>query len=132
MAGNDVFLSVVPSDANPADVRLVDPTGAALAINGALSASETGDTLVASGVLAITGSLSVTEAGDTLTAAGVLAITGTLSITEAPDVATSAGALAITGATTATEAPDTLAAFLRMPAPVFARVFGTEYFRRRP
>lgn len=82
MAGNDVYLYSVPSDADPDDVRLRDPTtAAASAITGTLSATLDAVTLSSAGQVIIDGDLAATLADLTLSSAGQLVIDGDLSTT---------------------------------------------------
>lgn len=98
MAGNDVYLYSVPSDADPDDVRLRDPTtAAASAITGTLSATLGTLTLSSAGQVIIDGDLAATLADLTLSSAGQLVIDGDLSTTLADVTLSSAGQLVIDG-----------------------------------
>lgn len=83
MAGNDVYLYSVPSDADQDDVRLRDPTtiAGAGAITGTLAVTLDAVTLVSAGQVIIDGDLSATLSDLTLSSAGQLVIDGTLGVT---------------------------------------------------
>ena len=82
----------------------------ATTITGALSVTEAGDALSASGMLTVSGALTVTEAADVLSSTGMLSVSGALTATEANDTLTAAGTSLNYGTLTVTESNDTLAA----------------------
>ncbi len=77
-------------------------------VSGSVTATETADTLSATGSLEIQATVTATEAADTLTATGSLEITGSVTATEQPDNLTATGSLEITAEVTATEQADKL------------------------
>lgn len=109
MAGNDVFLYSVPSDADNDDVRLRDPTTSAGAgvITVSLSATEAQDTFAGTADLVVGLTLTATEAQDTFAGTVGLVAAVSLSVTEAQDVFAGTVGLVAAVSLAATEAQDT-------------------------
>jgi hypothetical protein len=108
MAGNDVFLYVVPSDADSDDVRLRDPSAASTP-NFVLAATEAADAFSAS--VQDSFQLAAIEASDVVAAAVVGGLTLAMAATEAADTLAADVTLQAIGLVlAATEASDTVAA----------------------
>jgi hypothetical protein len=79
-------------------------------VKGTIAATETADTMAASGLENMLGPLAATETADTMAAAGLAGIRGPLAATESADTMSGAGLETVTGTLTATESADTMAA----------------------
>lgn len=108
MAGNDINLYSVPSDAASPDVRLRAQTAAS--INGNLNVTEVADAVTASATHPVIGTATISEAAQTLTSAVGVRVTGSSTITEAAQTATTAAGVLVQASLSATEAAQTVTA----------------------
>lgn len=76
---------------------------------GALTVTDTGDTVALSGGVKVQGTLSVSDTIDTVAFAGSTRINGTLTVSDAADTLAFAGKVIVTGTLAANDSPDAVA-----------------------
>lgn len=102
----DVILWSVPTDANPADVRLRDPGSFSTGVTAAIAWTEADDAFSIAGTLTINAAAAWTEADDAYALSANLGVAAALAWVEADDAFALAGTLRVTTALSWTESDD--------------------------